>query len=395
MESTADFRSSVAAWFAEHVPDDWESRTDAMDVKEWAEFQRGWLRTLNTVGFGAPHVPTDWGGGGFDVARQAIIYEEGTRANSPALKAYTISLHHVPSTLLKAGTAEQRERYVRDAIDGTIWCQGFSEPEAGSDLASLRTLAVPVEGGYRVSGQKIWSSNAQLARWCLLLARTDPAAPRHQGISYLIMDMQDPGVEVRPIRTATGHTEFCEIFLDNVWIPRESLIGAENDGWNIAQRTLATERGPIAVETIERMMVGVQYVLDHFVDRDRLADSDELDHRAMAVAELLAQGLAVRSVAQDAVDLIERGGNAAALASLIKVSSSDLLRRSTDLGSVYSADEAFVMPGHTHPRGWFTGHEMSDFVNSWAWSIAGGTNEIQQNIIAERILGLPKEPRLP
>jgi alkylation response protein AidB-like acyl-CoA dehydrogenase len=131
------------------------------------------------------------------------------------------------------------------------------------------------------------------------------------------------------------------------------------------------------------------------VDRDRLVDSDELDHRAMAVAELLAQGLAVRSVAQDAVDLIERGGNAAALASLIKVSSSDLLRRSTDLGSVYSADEAFVMPGHTHPRGWFTGHEMSDFVNSWAWSIAGGTNEIQQNIIAERILGLPKEPRLP
>lgn len=395
MESIADFRSSVAAWFAEHVPDDWQARTDAMDVKAWAEFQRDWLRTLNSVGFGAPHVPAEWGGGGFDVARQAIIYEEGTRANSPALKAYTISLHHVPSTLLKAGTAEQQQRFVRDAIDGTIWCQGFSEPEAGSDLASLRTLAVPVEGGYRVSGQKIWSSNAQLARWCLLLARTDPAAPRHRGISYLIMDMQDPGVEVRPIRTATGHSEFCEIFLDRVWIPRESLIGAENDGWNVAQRTLATERGPIAVETIERMLVGVHYLLDRFVDRDRLVDSGELDHRAMTVAELLAQGLAVRSVAQDAVELIERGGGAAALASLIKVSSSDLLRRSTDTGSVYSSDESFVMPGHTHPRGWFTGHEMSDFVNSWAWSIAGGTNEIQQNIIAERILGLPKEPRLP
>jgi alkylation response protein AidB-like acyl-CoA dehydrogenase len=147
LESTADFRSSVASWFAEHVPEDWQARTDAMDVKEGSEFQRGWLRTLNTVGFGAPHVPTDWGGGGFDVARQALIYEEGTRANSPALRAYTISLHHVPSTLLKAGRAEQRRRYVRDAIDGTIRCHGFSEPEAGSDLASLRTRAVSVDGG--------------------------------------------------------------------------------------------------------------------------------------------------------------------------------------------------------------------------------------------------------
>jgi alkylation response protein AidB-like acyl-CoA dehydrogenase len=389
---TDDFRARVAAWFADHTPRGWEAASDAMTEPEWLGFQRDWLRTLNTAGYGAPHVPTEWGGGGFGVAEQAVIYEEAARANAPPLRAFTISLHHVPATLLRAGTAEQQQRHVRDAIGGTVWCQGFSEPEAGSDLAALRTRARPVPGGYRVSGQKIWSSNAHLARWCLLLARTDPDAPRHRGISYLILDLTESGVDTRPIRTATGHTEFCEIFLDDVWVPQESLIGAENDGWNIAQRTLATERGPIAVETIERMSAGIRA----FTGQVRRPTGDEpLDHAGTVAAGLTAQSLAVRSVALDAVEAIERGGDMAALASLIKVASSDLLRRSTDVRSLIAGSDSLVDPGHRHPRGWSSDHAMADWVNSWAWSIAGGTNEIQHNIIAERILGLPKEPRRP
>jgi alkylation response protein AidB-like acyl-CoA dehydrogenase len=386
------FRTQTARWFAENTPRDWQLRTNAMTAAEWLEFQRSWLTTLNTVGFGAPQVPREWGGGGYSVAEQAVIYETGCQFDAPQLRAYTISLQHVPATLLRAGTRQQQERFVRDAIAGTVWCQGFSEPEAGSDLAALRTRAVKVPGGYRVSGHKIWSSNAHLARWCLLLARTDPAAPRRQGISYLILDMEADGVEVRPIRTATGHSEFCEIFLEDVWLPDDCLIGGEGAGWEVAQRTLAAERGPIAIETNERIAAGISD-LGRRVLSSGWSAADRLSYQAMELAELIAQSRAVRSLAQDAVDAIERGGNGAALSSLIKVSSSDLLRRSTSSGTVFSGAESLVDPETSYPRGWYTGHSMSDFVNSWAWSIAGGTNEIQQSIIAERILGLPREPK--
>jgi alkylation response protein AidB-like acyl-CoA dehydrogenase len=386
------FRSLVTAWFAKNAMVNWEQVVDRLSEPEYLALQRDWLRQLNTRGLAAPHVASEWGGGGYTLAEQAIIYEEWARSGALSLPAYAISLFHVPATLLTAGTPEQQARFVRQAIDGTIWCQGFSEPEAGSDLASLRTRATLVDDHFVINGQKIWSSRAHWADWCLLLARTDPVAPPHKGISYLIMDMHAPGVDVRPIRQNTGHSEFCEIFLDDVRVPASNLIGDLNNGWLIAQKTLSTERGPIALETIERISLGLTRML---ASVPATASRGPLSYVEVELGRLIARASAVRSLARDAITETDRSGSGTGLSSIIKVSFSELLREMTDLGTGLSAESSLVSPHHAHPRSWVSGHWMSDFVRSWAWTIAGGTNEIQRNIISERMLHLPRELQAP
>ena len=394
--SSAEFRLRVADWFRTATPADWETRFDQASPAEYLTLQREWLAALNEQGFAAPHVPTEWGGGGYDLFEQAVIYEEWARAKAPGLGVFLVSLHHVPSTLIEEGTVAQREQHIRAAINGAIWCQGFSEPEAGSDLASLRTTAELDGDEYVVNGQKIWSSSADHAKWCLLLARTDPHAPKHKGISYFILDMESPGIEVRPIRQSSGHSEFCEIFLTDVRVPVGALIGGPGDGWAIAQRTLATERGPIALETIERINGQLVDLYQLVQRRSSFAGGTNqwLSAAEAELARLIARGRAVRSLALDMIEALAAGKNRLDLASIIKVSFSELLRETTDFASLLAEETSLIDPRHAHTRGWVSGHGMTDFIQSWGWTIASGTNEIQRNIIAERLLSMPKEPKV-
>ncbi len=241
----ARFRREVRQWCREHIPRDWRVTQSGVDEAEFVRFQKAWFAELHSAGYAVPHWPAEWAGGpptrGGDpvmsVENQDVLYQELAAHDAPRLVLAFVGIHHAASTLLVAGTEKQRRRHLPAILDGEIWVQGFSEPEAGSDLASLRTTARRTGDSFVVNGQKLWASGARHADWCLLLARTDPDAPKRKGISYFLMDMSTPGVDVRPIRNAVGDSHFCEIFLDDVVIPADNLIGAENAGWQVAQAT--------------------------------------------------------------------------------------------------------------------------------------------------------------
>ena len=228
-----------------------QAQTGVTD-EEFVAFQKAWFATLHSAGYAVPHWPREWGGG-MSVAEQVVLYQELAAHDAPRLVLAFVGIHHAASTLLVAGTDEQRRRHLPAILDGEIWVQGFSEPEAGSDLASLRTSARRDGDHYVVNGQKVWASGGMHADWCLLLARTDPDAPKRKGISYFLMDMTTPGIDVRPIRNAIGDSHFCEVFLNDVGIPAANLVGAENAGWQVAQATLGAERGMTMLELAERL----------------------------------------------------------------------------------------------------------------------------------------------
>lgn len=384
------FETQVVAWFERHVPRDWPGSVESMSFDEYVDFQRDWLQTLNRRGFGAPGVPQRWGGGGYSLHEQATIFSAGARVGAPPTDAFEVSLNHVPATLLTAGDEAQQERYVRNAIAGTLWCQGFSEPGAGSDLASLTTRAVKDGAGWRITGQKIWSSHAAHARHCLLLARSDPSSRRHEGITYFILDMDQPGVSVRPIRQIHGPSNFCELFLDAVWVPEENVVGEVNGGWEVAQTTLAAERGPIALPTIER--IGAQLAsLAASLDRDRLEEAP-LSGAQATIAALIARHAAVRSLALDTVDLSARGADGGRLNSVLKIAWSELLQAVSGAAMLLARERVLAEPIPDNFLGYVSGRSGTDWLGSWAATIAGGANEIQRNIVSERLLGLPREP---
>jgi hypothetical protein len=248
----AGFRGHVREWCQAHVPGDWRRAQTGVGDDEFVTFQKAWFAELHAAGFAVPHWPREWGGG-MSVAEQIVLYQELAAHDAPRLVLAFVGIHHAASTLLAAGTEAQRRRHLPAILDGEIWVQGFSEPEAGSDLASLRTTARRVDDGYLVNGQKLWASGGLHADWCLLLARTDQDAPKRKGISYFLMDMTSPGIDVRPIRNAIGESHFCEVFLNDVVIPADHLIGAENAGWQVAQATLGAERGMTMLELAERL----------------------------------------------------------------------------------------------------------------------------------------------
>ena len=388
------FRQEVADWFSAHAPREWQSEVEKYSRQELLTFNRQWLQLLNTKGFGAPHVPKEWGGGGYSPEEQIIIYREWARSRAPSLGGYDINLFHVPGTLLRAGTRAQQEKYIRDAIDGVLWCQAFSEPGAGSDLASLRTTAVRDGDYYRVNGQKIWSSHAHESKYGLLLARTDPSAPRHHGISYFILDMSAPGLDIRRIRQCTGQAEFCELFLDDVMIPVEDRIGAEGEGWSVAQRTLSVERGILALGAIEHINAGVDTLTDLVGRRSGDFSGERPMYAAEAVvADFVARSVAVRSTALDLISLQQLPGSPDILSSAIKVASSEMLQELTDYGSLIEGADGLADPHLEAQRSPLSGHWLLDWLQSWGRTISAGTNEIQRNIIAERVLGLPREMR--
>lgn len=393
MTDLADFRAEVRRWCTDHVPADWrESQTGVGDA-EFVAFQKQWFAELHTAGYAVPHWPAEWGGG-MSVERQIVLYQELAAHDAPRLVLAFVGIHHAASTLLVAGTDAQRRRHLPAILDGEIWVQGFSEPEAGSDLASLRTTAQRDGDTFVVNGQKLWASGGAHADWCLLLARTDPKAPKRKGISYFLMDMTTPGIDVRPIRNAVGDSHFCEVFLNDVVIPAENLIGAENAGWQVAQATLGAERGMTMLELAERLgNAGFGWLvalcaspaedgtrpLDDAVVRDRLAQ-----------LEIELTGL--RSLCRDVVEGHETGAIGPADPSIVKLFYSELLQRLTDFGTEVAGTPAHTVLAKPMSSGWESGSWVLDFIGSWEWTIPGGASEIQRTIIGERGLGLPREP---
>jgi alkylation response protein AidB-like acyl-CoA dehydrogenase len=383
------FRQELRDWLAEHIPPDWRRKWQGLREAELRSAVTEWLEIRRTVGLATPHWPKAWGGPGLPFSYQIIVYEEFARADAPGLQIFTISLFHTPATLFEHGTQAQKDKYLAGITHGSdIWVQGFSEPGSGSDLASLRTSARRDGDHYVVNGQKIWSSGAMNARYCLLLARTNPNGKRkHDGISYFIMDMQSPGIEVRPIRQITGEAEFAEIFMDEVKIPVENLIGAENDGWNIAQSTLSTERGLLIFGDVERL--ARSFELDGQEAKDTwMRDAQFRREYAQYWAELQSIRLMIRTL------LIELEANpekaSPTLPTYIKLTYGPFLQRYTEflLRAEGLATQKWQpsIPGTAHS----SRLRMNDFLLSYGWTIAGGSNEIMRNIISERILGMPK-----
>lgn len=377
----AEFRREVRAWCREHVPADWRTAQTGVADEEFVRFQKTWFAELHSAGYAVPHWPAEWGGG-MPVEHQVVLYQELAAHDAPRLVLAFVGIHHAASTLLVAGTDEQRSRHLPAILDGEIWVQGFSEPEAGSDLAALRTTARRVGDNYVVNGQKLWASGGVHADWCLLLARTDPAAPKRKGISYFLLDMSTPGVDVRPIRNAIGDSHFCEIFLDDVEIPAANLIGAENAGWQVAQETLGAERGMTMLELAERLG---EAGFRRLVDSAPLHDPVVSDQLAQFDTELTAlRGMCRR--------IVEHGASGPADASIVKLFYSELLQRLTDFAVEVGGPEAHAVLAKPMSSGWESGAWMVDFVGSWEWTIPGGASEIQRTIIGERGLGLPREP---
>ena len=383
-----EFRANVKAWCAEHIRHDWRDAQTGVSDEEFVSFQKDWFAELHRAGFAVPHWPREWGGG-MSVAEQIVLYRELAAHDAPRLVLAFVAIHHAASTLLAAGTQQQRQRHLPAILDGEIWVQGFSEPEAGSDLASLRTSARRDGESYIVNGQKLWASGAMHADWCLLLARTDPDAPKRHGISYFLLDMSTPGIDVRPIRQATGESHFCEIFLNDVEIPAGNLVGAENAGWQVAQTTLGAERGMTMLELAERLgHAGFRWLVEA-CRRTRVIDDAAVQDR---LAQFETEIAGLRGLCRDLVERSEAGTAGPADASIVKLYYSELLQRMTDFGAEIGGLAAHTELTKPMSSGWESGSWVLDFIGSWEWTIPGGTSEIQRTIIGERGLGLPREP---
>jgi alkylation response protein AidB-like acyl-CoA dehydrogenase len=365
-------QEEVRAFLAEHCPDPAEipHRLD-----ERMAYLRRWQARCYEAGYVGRAWPAEFGGGGRPTSEQIVVDQELAAAGAPEFPSI-VGLDVLGPALLAFGTDEQRLRHVPPILSAEeIWCQGFSEPEAGSDLASLRTTAVETDDGYVLNGQKTWISWGQFARWCGVLARTDAAVPKHKGISLLVVDMEAPGVEVRPMEQITGHAEFCELFLDDVVVPKENLLGSPGDGWKIAMHVVAHERGTAALPRqvtlrtwFDRLVAdaGNARVLDDERSRETLArtlvEIEVLRHHASRTMSAFLNGGAVGPESSGVKLLMAQAEQSLGLAAL------------EVLGDAAAGE-------FWHER----------YLYSRAASVYGGTQQIQRDIIANRILSLPQD----
>ncbi|WP_030706751.1 acyl-CoA dehydrogenase family protein [Streptomyces sp. NRRL F-2580] len=376
-EEEEDFRARLRAWLgkvlpelpAKPSPDDWPGRR-AYDL--------GWQRRLYEAGYAGLHWPVDAGGRGATPTQHLIFLEETERAGAPYVGANFVGLLHAGPTIAAEGSAGQRARWLPPVLRGDeVWCQGFSEPDAGSDLASLRTRAVRDGDDYVVTGSKIWTSHAEVADWCELLVRTDPEAPKHRGISWLAMPMDAPGVTVRPLRTLAGSTEFAEMFLDEVRIPVANRVGAENDGWRVTMVTLSFERGTAFVGEVVacRRTLGE---LARTAKANGRWDDPVLRRR---LGRLYGEFGALWRLTQWNVSESEGSGGVPGIGgSVFKLAYSHARQELYEV-----AAEVLGAASLSLEEEW-----TLDRLSSLSYTIAAGTSQIQQNIVAERILGLPK-----
>jgi alkylation response protein AidB-like acyl-CoA dehydrogenase len=366
------FAAEVRSWLRENLelPPPFASLDDEI---AWG---RQWQATLAADRWVGIHWPYEYGGRGSPPVQVAIFNAEYARARAPQ-PVNRVGINLAGPTLLAHGTDEQKARWLPSILNADeIWCQLFSEPGAGSDLASLTTKGVPVEGGWIVSGQKVWTSYAQFARWGIGLVRTDPEAPKHRGISYVVVDMQAPGIEVRPLVQITGEAEFNEVFLDEVFVPSDHLVGGFNQGWNVANTTLAHERGtafPFKEQVVHEVYLDELYAAAHAVGR--LDDPVVADGLAQAYVELRV----LRLHNWRTLSRLSKGEQPGPESSVTKLAWTDMTQHLSDIALDVLGPDAPLWG--KWPRQWLW---------SKAASIAGGTSEVQRTIIGERMLGLPR-----
>ncbi|GLF97274.1 acyl-CoA dehydrogenase family protein [Streptomyces yaizuensis] len=366
-----EFRAGLRGWLARVLPTlpppppaaDWPARR---------AYDTAWQRLLHDAGYARLY----WSD---DPAHRLILLEETERAGAPYVGANFVGLLHAGPTIAAEGTDEQRARWLEPILRGDeIWCQGFSEPGAGSDLAALRTRAVRDGDSYVVTGSKIWTSHAEVADWCELLVRTDDSAtPRHRGISWLALPMDAPGVTVRPLRTLTGTAEFAEVFLDGVRVPTGHRVGAENDGWRVTVVTLAFERGTAFAGEV----VGCRRTLDELAAAARADGTWDDPVLRRTLGRLNAEFTALWRLIQTNVrEARHLGGVPGPGGSVVKLRYAQLRQELYEAAAAVLGDAALDLD-----RPWTAAR-----LSSLAYTIAAGTSQIQRNIIAERILGLPK-----
>jgi alkylation response protein AidB-like acyl-CoA dehydrogenase len=371
-ESEAAFRDEVRSWLEDNHPGPAPEGDDAAEF----EFRRAWQKKMHDAGWAGVSWPEEYGGKGATLIEQSIFNEELARQRVPA-PANVLGLVMGGPVVIAHGDQDQKERYLEPILSGEeIWCQGFSEPESGSDLASLKTRAVKANGTWKVTGQKVWTTYAHEAKYCMLLARTDQDAPKHKGITYFILDMDQPNVDVRPLRQITGEAEFNEIFLEEAEIPDENVIGEVGGGWGVAITTLMFERaglGAAAVLGLKRTMEDLIAVI-----RERGLENDPVIRQK--IAELQIGIEAMRLGALRALTATMKTGIPGPEGSLSKWEWADYNQALTELGNDILG-----------PEGMRAGTDWSyRFLRSRANSIEGGTTEVLKNIIAERVLGLPR-----
>ncbi|MFF3317414.1 acyl-CoA dehydrogenase [Streptomyces sp. NPDC003035] len=365
-----EFREGLRSWLVSALPT-LPPKPDPLDWPGRRAYDCGWQRRLYDAGYADVH----WGG---SPTQRLIFLEETERAGAPYVGANFVGLLHAGPTVAAEGTADQRERWLPPVLRGDeVWCQGFSEPEAGSDLASLRTRAVRDGDAYVVTGSKIWTSHAQVADWCELLVRTDASGPKHRGISWLAMPMDAPGITVRPLRTLAGSTEFAEMFLDEVRVPVANRVGEENDGWRVTMVTLSFERGTAFVGEV----VACRRVLGELAGTARKNGAWDDPEVRRRLGRLSAEFRALWRLTQWNVSEAQAGpGLPGVGGSVFK------LRYSHARQELYDAAAAVLGPDALD-----LGREWNlDRLSSLSYTIAAGTSQIQRNIVAERILGLPK-----
>ena len=372
-DADEDFRAGLRSWLetalpalAPHPPRDaWPER------RTW---DTDWQRRLFDAGYAGLHWPSEFGGRGASPTEQLIFYEETTRAKAPYVGVNFVGTLHAGPTLIEEGTDVQKAAHLPKILRGDeVWCQGFSEPGSGSDLASLRTRADRDGDDYVLNGQKIWCSFGQIADVGEFLVRTDPDAPKHKGISWLILPMDLPGIEIRPLRTVLGSSEFCEVFLTDVRVPVANRVGAENDGWRVTNVTLKYERGTAFVsELIDslRLCADLAPFVDDPVYRRELG-------RCTAEFDSL-WALTKRNVSQSV------RGNTGPGAVVMKLAYSEARQRFGELCLRVLDRDALHVDGN---------ELVEERLRTLALPIAAGASQIQRNIISERVLGLPREPR--
>jgi alkylation response protein AidB-like acyl-CoA dehydrogenase len=379
------FRAELRAWLAAEVP----RHGPPPPPGEWPArraYDTAWQRKLYDAGYAGLHWPEAFGGRGLPVTQQLVYLEEYARADAPYISVNFVGMMHAGPTLIAEGTDEQRAFHLPRILRGeSVWCQGFSEPEAGSDLASLRTRAVRHGDEYVVNGQKIWSTRAHVADYCELLVRTDPDVPKHKGITWLILDMHQPGVEVRPMRTIDGESHFCEVFLEDARVPVSSRVGEENDGWRVTNVTLRFERGTAFAQHIITLRSQIRALID--LAQSTLTDTGTVwDDPAFRThtGRLAANVDALWRMTQMGIAEAERTGMPAPAGSAVKLRYSELAQEIADLMLRTIGRPALAGAGERARA------IARDYLWSLQFTIAAGTSQIQRNLIAERILGMPR-----
>ena len=395
------FRSEIRTWLQENLPEGWGTPDFVQTREERKEFLAAWTNKLFDGGWICASWPKEYGGKGLSLMESVVLNEEFARAEAP-LRADFFGDTLVGPTILQWGTEEQKKQFIPGILNGTIaWCQGFSEPDAGSDLASLKTSAVRDGDEWVINGQKVWTTQAQYADYIFLLARTNPDAPKHAGISYLLVPMKQPGIEVRPIEQVDGSSEFNEVFFTNARCPVENVIGGVDNGWKVAMTTLGFERGTSATTGHRRFLRELEQIIDAARANGRLNDPAIRQGLARAWSKVKIMEInGFRSL----TDSLNGTHHMAAWGALNKMNWSEFHKETMNLaidilgmdGQVLTGDPVEAGSAEPNRRG-RADYPVSDIQASFFFSrsetIWGGTAEIQRNIVGERVLGLPKEPK--